>query len=168
MTFSYLIPASGSFDISAGNKRVLDLIITNKGPGTIYWGDVPPPAIDVAITSAVNGNNYFDCVSDAEAGRCLQGMILTGGGTAWGTNPVVTRVDGKRVYVSDNAGSSDGPAVFTLTPPAISTANGHPLAPGDEIRFSAAGCGGWRNQIVRRLLADATMGGTTVTITSET
>lgn len=163
MTFSITIGASGTYDVKHDTGRVGHVTITNLGTGVVYWGDIPSESVNINVPLAETGDEFVDAATEAEALAVEEGMILTEGGTAWSSGTAtVLKVVGKRIYLSEAAGSGDNDAVFTFTAPDIATTNGHPIQPGETVNW-AAGPGGMINQRGRRIVADGT--GATISIT---
>jgi len=168
MTATFTLASSGSFDITGELARVHDVIVTNRGPGSIYVGDIPPDSIDFPnVMQAVTGDAYVT-VPSAIADKIQQGMIITNAGTGVTDGTVINSVtrggntDYARLNLSAVCVGTDGGLSFTISAPAISSSNGHEIVAGQEWRSSASE-EAFRNQAGRRLVADAA--GATITLT---
>ncbi len=168
MTATFVLAADASFDITGELARVHDVIVTNRGPGSIYVGDIPPDSIDFpAVMQSVNGQTYVT-VPAAVADKIQQGMVITGAAPAVTDGTVINSVtrggntDYARLNLSAANGGIDGAYPFTVSAPAISSTNGHEIVAGQEWRSSASE-EAFRNQAGRRLVADAA--GATITLT---
>lgn len=160
MTYAKTIAASGSYDIPGDTMRVHDVQVTNQGPGIVYYGDLPPPAITLTM-NITSGNSYLDLLNAAGNAEGTLGLLIEPGMTAADNSgdiyiPASTQVvsvSGTRVVISAAALSTGTAEEVVFTAPAISSTNGHPIQVGETVRFSA-GAGAQRNQRARRIVAD--------------
>jgi hypothetical protein len=152
MTHTVTLAASGSYDIDSDFMRVVDCQVTNIGPGTVYYGDIPDSPVVLQCDGDGVSLSYTGSGAATESRAYTdvrQGMVATGDGITGSV--VITKVRGKE-FLTDGAPSSAGDLI-TFTPPAISASNGHPILEGETVRFSAAAAAN-RNQPGRRFVAD--------------
>lgn len=169
MTFTTTIAASGTYDISPDSARIQDVQVTNNGPGIVYYGDIPGPAR--LLTTSATGT-YVGCTTgsgvltinpSAMALQIEEGMVITGANTLVTDGSVVQSVGAGIVNILPVAVDTASDADLTFTPPAISASNGHPLAVGETVRFSAAEM--MRCQRGRRFVADGSGASLTISKT---
>jgi hypothetical protein len=161
ITYPVTIAGSATYDIApvSGNFRVQSVSITNNGSGTVYRGHIPRPAF-TRVTSIEVGDSFLTLSTEADGLAIMPGLVAEAGANL-DSDTVVTAVVGQKVYLSKAAIDSEAGVTTTFTPPAISTTNGHPIAPGETHHFDT-GNGGFSLQQGMRLVADAT--GTTLVI----
>lgn len=155
MTFPITIAASGTYDITSDTARITHLAITNNGPGIVYYGDIPPAALQFGTTASSTNASTTLTMGAAGATSAIQpGMAITGENSTITDGTTVLAVNGDKVTLSAAAldTATDLNPIFTA--PAISATNGHPILLG-ETRFFTAGEIAAINQHGRRIVADS-------------